>query len=173
MLEAWKAIRVKIPRVKFILAPRHPERFEAVARLLKQNGVRFSRYSDPSIEDPDMILVDAMGVLARLYGAGAAAVVAGSFSNIGGHNLLEAAIHKIPVLYGPDMHDQPELVKIFQNSEGAIRVQKEELAPALERLLLNEEERIKRGEAAALTAQKNRGSAKRTVEFIRKYIENP
>lgn len=173
VIEAWKALREKIPGVKFILAPRHPERFDSVARLLKQNGVRFSRYSDPAFENPDMILVDAMGVLARLYGAGRAAVVAGSFTNIGGHNLLEAAIHKIPVIYGPDMHDQPELVKIFQNSEGAIRVQKEELAPTLERLLLNEEERKRRGEAAALTAQKNRGSAKRTIEFIRKFIKNP
>lgn len=171
MIEAWKALRQKIPHVKFILAPRHPERFEAVARLLTQSSVRFSRYSDPSLDDPDMILVDTMGVLARLYGAGKAAVVAGSFANIGGHNLLEAAIHKIPVIYGPDMHDQPELVKIFQNSEGALCVQKEELAPTLEKLLVNEEERQRRGEAAALTAQKNRGSAKKTVEFIRKFIK--
>ncbi|MBN1900685.1 3-deoxy-D-manno-octulosonic acid transferase [Candidatus Sumerlaeota bacterium] len=171
MIEAWKKARRNIPRVKFILAPRHPERFDTVARLLKQNDIRFSRYSDPALDDPDMILVDAMGVLARLYGAGKIAVVAGSFSNIGGHNLLEAAIHKIPVLYGPDMHDQSELVKIFHNSEGALCAQKEELAPTLERLLSNEEERRRRGEAAALTAHKNRGSARRTIDFIRKFIE--
>jgi len=171
ILEAWDRARQKVPGLKLILAPRHPERFDAVARLLESRGIVFSRYSNPSLENPDAVLVDAMGVLAKLYGVGDVAVVAGSFVPIGGHNLLEAAVHRVPVLYGPHMHKQPEILKIFKFSSAGKQVEKDELAPALEALFLNEDERRRMGEAGAAAALQNRGSARRTVEFIRSFTE--
>jgi len=171
ILEAWDKVRQKEAGLKLILAPRHPERFEAVARLLQERGIAFSRYSSPSLENPDAVLVDTMGVLANLYGVGDVAIVAGSFTHIGGHNLLEAAVHRIPVLYGPHMHKQPEILKIFKTHGAGKQVEKKALASALEALLLNEDERRRLGEAAARVAAQNRGSARRTVEFIRTFLE--
>jgi len=171
MIHAFNMLREKVPSLRVILAPRHPERFDPVARLLTEKGIRFSRYSDPSQEKSDFILVDTIGVLARLYGLGRVAVVGGSFVPVGGHNLLEAAVHSIPVIFGPYMQKQPELLKIFGVSRGALQLKKEELAPALERLLANNQERQSRGSAAAKTALQNRGSAKRSVEFFRKFLK--
>jgi len=171
ILDAWAIVRKKIPGLKLILAPRHPERFDAAARILESRGIAFSRYSSPSLENPEAVLVDAMGILARLYGVGDVAVVAGSFMPIGGHNLLEAAVHRVPALYGPHMHKQPEIVKIFKANNAGKQVEKDELAPALEELFLNEDERRRMGEAGATAARQNRGSARRTVEFIRSFTE--
>lgn len=171
ILNAWEMARAQIPSLRLILAPRHPERFEAAARLLAERGIRFARYTDPSVENPEAILVDTIGVLARLYGLGSVAILGGSFVPVGGHNLLEAAVHSIPVIYGPHMHKQPEILKIFQEGEGGIQLSAKELAPRLEYLISHEEERRRLGEAAAQTARQNRGSARRTVEFIRQFTE--
>ncbi len=171
ILDAWAVVRKKIPGLKLILAPRHPERFDAVARLLGERGIVFSRYSNPSLENPEAVLVDAMGILSKLYGVGDAAIVAGSFAPIGGHNLLEAAVHSVPVLYGPHMHNQPEILKIFKQSGAGKQVEKDDLASALEALFMNENERLRMGRTGAQAAMQNRGSARRTVEFIRSFLE--
>lgn len=170
ILNAWEVVRRNNPDVRLIIAPRHPERFESVARQLAERGIRFSRFTEPAVENPEVILVDTIGALARLYGLGQFAIVGGSFVPIGGHNLLEAAVHRIPVLYGPHMHKQPEILKIFQEGGGGIQVSAKDLASRMEQLLSDEEERRRLGETAALTARKNCGSARRTVEFIRKFL---
>ncbi len=171
ILDAFAALRKKFPALKLIIAPRHPERFDAVERLLSARGVKFSRLSAPSTEEPDAVLVDTIGVLAKLYGLGAVAIVCGSFVPVGGHNLLEAAVHRIPVIFGPYMHKQPEILKIFRENNAGIQVTGENLASTLERLLSDEVQRRKLGTAAANAALKNRGSAKRTVECIRQFLE--
>ncbi|HQH11872.1 MAG TPA: glycosyltransferase, partial [Candidatus Sumerlaeota bacterium] len=171
ILNAWEKVRAEIPNLRLILAPRHPERFEAVARLLAERSIRFARFTNPAVENPEAILVDAIGVLAKLYGLGAAAILGGSFVPVGGHNLLEAAVHSIPVIYGPHMHKQPEILKIFQEGEGGIQLTEKELASKMEYLISHEEERRRLGNAAAQTALQNRGSARRTVEFIRRFTE--
>jgi 3-deoxy-D-manno-octulosonic-acid transferase len=170
ILNAWEVVRRANPDVRLIIAPRHPERFEGVARQLAERGIRFSRFTEPAVENPEVILVDTIGELAILYGLGQFAIVGGSFVPVGGHNLLEAAVHSIPVLYGPHMHKQPEILKIFQEGGGGIQVSAKDLASQMERLLGDDDERRRLGEIAALTARENRGSAGRTVEFIRKFL---
>ncbi len=171
VLNAWTAVRGRIPDCRLILAPRHPERFDAVARLLRERGIRFSRFTSPDASNPEAVLVDTIGVLARLYGLGRVAVMCGTFVPIGGHNLLEAAVHGIPVVYGPHMHKQPELMRLFGPTEGGIQIQAAELSAVLERLLTDEGERSRRGAAALKAASLSRGSARRTVEFFKKYLE--
>jgi len=171
ILNAWEMVWRKIPGLRLILAPRHPERFEAVAHLLSERGIRFSRYTDPSLNHPDALLVDTIGVLAKLYGLGQLAILGGSFTPVGGHNLLEAAVHGIPVLYGPHMHKQPEILKIFQESMGGLQVEAKDLGQTIERLLSDKAERQRWGEAAARAARNNRGSARRTVDFIRQFLD--
>jgi 3-deoxy-D-manno-octulosonic-acid transferase len=69
------------------------------------------------------------------------------------------------------MHKQPEILKFFQKGKGGIQVDKTGLASLIERLLTQEEERRKFGEAAALTARENTGSARRTVEIIQNFMD--
>jgi 3-deoxy-D-manno-octulosonic-acid transferase len=169
VLDAWEKLRKDFPDLRLILAPRHPERFDSVGRMLETRNIKYSRYTDPSLENPEIVLVDTIGVLAKLYGVGQVAILCGSFVPIGGHNLLEAAVHSIPVIYGPYMHSQPEILRIFKGSGGGRQVNKENLASSLRHLLSDESERQKMGIAASECAKKNRGSAARTVEFIRKF----
>jgi len=98
-------------------------------------------------------------------------VVGGSFVPIGGHNLLEAAVHGIPVLYGPHMHKQPEIVRFFREGEGGIQLEADLLASTLEHLFSNRKERERLGNEAGKTVMKSRGSAGRTVDFIRKFLD--
>lgn len=171
MLEVYQAVRREIPQLKMIIAPRHPGRFETVYHLIKSKGLRVQQTSAPAVEDPEIILLDEMGKLARVYGVGEIAIVGGSFVNIGGHNLLEAATHKIPVIYGPFMHQQPEITDIMNRSGGGFQVTVENLAQILTGLLKNNTARKQAGELAYQAVNKNRGSTKKSIEIIRQYLK--
>lgn len=95
------------------LAPRHPERFEAVAALLNAKGISFVRWSQIEQQKGNerVVLIDGMGLLPIFYTHCQIAIVAGSFSSlIGGHNILEPCLYGTPVFFGPIMHEQTELV---------------------------------------------------------------
>jgi 3-deoxy-D-manno-octulosonic-acid transferase len=164
--------------VQLILVPRHPERFAAVWRDLGLSGFSALRLStgelvtaDQSATQtgpPDVILVDKMGMLAELYCLASIAVVAGSFvPGIGGHNLLEAAVHGVPVVYGPYMDKQPELTRILSPANGGVVVDAEHLAEALMSLLRDPEKRRKLGEQAKAAALSQQGAAERTMAIIK------
>lgn len=171
MLEVYKTVRKEITQLKMILAPRHPGRFDTVYHLIKNKGFRVQRTSAPAVEDPEIILLDEIGKLARVYGVGEIAIVGGSFVNIGGHNLLEAAAHKIPVIYGPFMHQQPEITEIMNSSGGGFQVNVDNLAQTLIGLLKNDTARKQAGELAQQAVSKNRGSTKKSIEIIRQYLK--
>ncbi len=95
---------------RILLAPRHPERFAAVAALLSSMGLQFARWSKMRVLNQQIVLVDIMGVLAPCYLLSDLAIVGGSFvPGIGGHNILEPIQHGIPVLFGPHMEAQQQL----------------------------------------------------------------
>ncbi|MFV2072360.1 MAG: 3-deoxy-D-manno-octulosonic acid transferase [Thermoanaerobaculales bacterium] len=94
-----------------IFAPRHPERFDAVARLLAERGLVFVRRSSgtPPPEGADAFLIDTIGELARAYSLATVAFVGGSLTPTGGHNPLEPAVWGVPVLSGPHVHNFREV----------------------------------------------------------------
>jgi 3-deoxy-D-manno-octulosonic-acid transferase len=170
VLEAFRKARERFPRLRMILSPRHPERFHEVFELCRRHpaGWTVSRASLPRQADPDIFVLDKMGELARVYGLGDVAVVAGSFCKIGGHNILEAAAHSIPVVVGPHMHSQKELDRLFTGPEsGCLRCEAESLADTLIELFDSPEKRRHTGEQAKATALRNQGSARRSVEIIK------
>jgi len=104
-----------------ILAPRHPERFDAVARLLADRGLSFSRRSSgervPS--NADAYLIDTIGELARAYQMARVAFIGGSLVPTGGHNPLEPAVWGVPVLSGPHVHNFQEVYDEMTEAGGA------------------------------------------------------
>ncbi|MCE5230029.1 3-deoxy-D-manno-octulosonic acid transferase [bacterium] len=154
-----------------LLCPRHPERFDEVVRLCEQAGLRTARASapDPS-SDPEVVVLDRMGVLARAYGLGDIAIVAGSFCPIGGHNLLEAAAHRVPVVYGPDMHSQRELDRLFRQARAGIQVRADELAAKLAQLMADDALRRAEGEKAHAVLERNQGSAARAIAALSEWL---
>ncbi len=110
ILEAFE--KANIPSSKLLIVPRHPERFNEVGEVLKGRGLLFSRYT--MRDTPHKVtLIDAMGLLRQCYAIASIAVVGGSFvPGVGGHNILEPVFLSVPVLFGPYMEGQIEMVEI-------------------------------------------------------------
>ena len=118
------------------LAPRHPERFEAVAELLTQKKIPFIRFSQPHLQGERVVLVDAMGRLPLCYSLSRLAIVGGSFiPQIGGHNILEPCLYGAPVLFGPHMHAQEELTARVLEAKAGRQVPLNQLSSSIRDLL--------------------------------------
>lgn len=173
ILKAFEGIHATRPDTGLVICPRHPERFDEVYKMVSESPLKVSRASQiSSHRDPDIVLLDRMGVLAKSYGLGEIAIVAGSFCPVGGHNLLEAAAHGVPVVYGPQMHSQREIQRIFTQTGAGEQTSNENLAQTLSELLDNAEKRIKSGRQSLNALELNRGSAERATNAIAGWIKN-
>ena len=102
VLKTFKNIHKKHPEFKLLLAPRHLTRLDDVTELVKKTGYNFGYYSKgDSFENNDVIILDVIGKLAKLYYYCDIAFIGGSFNKTGGHNPLEASIYNKPVISGP------------------------------------------------------------------------
>lgn len=127
----------------FVFVPRHPERFEKVYQLLQNQlpNKILARYSqwNSSLETLDCLLVDTMGELSSLYAVAFCAVVGGSLVPVGGHNILEPLAFDVPVLTGPYMHNQKDLLRILQMHQAMIYCQSwQEVFEGINRLLIDD-----------------------------------
>lgn len=117
VLDVHRALQKKWPSLLLLLAPRHPERFGAVAALAQARGFQTARRSGQRADstlgpDVEVLVCDTMGELQLLYGAADVAFVGGSLVPTGGHNLLEPAAAGIPVIFGPHMFNFDEIARM-------------------------------------------------------------
>ncbi len=175
ILDAYSQVLKSLPDLKFILVPRHPERFPDVWQNLQATSLSIQRTSDRQQHgagSPTVYLVDQMGLLTKLYALAEVALVAGSFvEGIGGHNLLEPAAHGVPVVYGPYMKSQPDMVRIMTAAEAGTQTPSSELHATLMNLLTSPDEAHARGRKGQQAYQANRGSAERNMQVINKYLK--
>ncbi|MFT7288507.1 MAG: 3-deoxy-D-manno-octulosonic-acid transferase [Halieaceae bacterium] len=160
-LEAFRRLRECQPRALMLLVPRHPERFEDVARQCSAAGWRVQRRSreQPLTEDVDLLLVDTLGELLLLYGVADVAVVGGSFIPHGGHNPLEAAVWARPILSGSSMFNFAEPTRQLSAAGALEQVDDaESLGARLCALLEDPAQCRRRGDAAAAVVSANRGA---------------
>ncbi len=118
-----------------VIAPRHPERFEEVDELLKEiaqrEGLTYSKLSQDSSFESDLVLVDQLGELNNIYAISDLAILGGSFTpNVGGHNPLEPAFFNVPIVSGPHYFNQ---VPSYSAVEGIEIILPQELTQLLER----------------------------------------
>ncbi|MGI8905998.1 MAG: 3-deoxy-D-manno-octulosonic acid transferase [Candidatus Sumerlaeaceae bacterium] len=176
ILDAWKYVHSAVPGTVMLLAPRHPERFDAVWNLLCASGFRVRRASTGQTcgEPPaSLVLVDQMGILAKLYALSNVAIIAGSFvQGIGGHNLQEAAGHGVPVIHGPYMRKQPDMVRILTAEAGGTMAEDSHMLAEQTIALLKDPELARdKGSRGRDAFQRNRGSSQRNIEIIRRYFK--
>lgn len=127
LLEALAQIPVTI-----FLAPRHPERFREVASFLEKQKIPFCRWHEDH-KGESLILVDVMGQLPHCFSVSNLAIVAGSFSSrLGGHNIWEPCSYGCPVLFGPHMHAQRELVSLVVEAGAGAQVDSSQLAAVVQ-----------------------------------------
>ncbi|MDX8407229.1 MAG: glycosyltransferase N-terminal domain-containing protein, partial [Mariprofundaceae bacterium] len=139
MLPDWLELR---PDLLTVIVPRHPQRFDAIAELIRQRGYHLSRWSDGEDEPAkEIMLIDAMGILAGLYSIADIAFIGGSLIDIGGHNPLEAAICGRGVVTGPYMQNFRAIINDMQHEQAAIVARNDaELRDAICRLIAHPEE---------------------------------
>jgi 3-deoxy-D-manno-octulosonic-acid transferase len=152
------------------MAPRHPQRFAAVAQWLAREKVPFVRRSDPQavvMRDTQVLLLDTLGELLAFYAAADVAYVGGSLVPIGGHNLLEPAMLGKPVLSGPQYFNSPEAAARLGEC-GALQVIQDgaALADAVAALLSDPRMAAQRGSAGREAVLRNRGAAARSLEMV-------
>ena len=169
LLNAIKTLRQSIPNVYTIIVPRHPERFDDVTEILKDNKENFVRYTNKKdiTGNEDVILVDAMGLLRKCYQLADVAIVGGCFTeDVGGHNILEPSWYGIPVICGPFMFSQPDFLAIMKEYNAGIQTTEEDIATTLKELLLNEDKRKSLGDAGRRLWQEQSGAVAKTLQAL-------
>ena len=153
LLEALGLARRQFPKLSLVLAPRHPERFAEVARLLRSSGFTVQLKSATNKVDwfsKDVLLLDTVGELADFYALADIAFVGGSLVPVGGHNVLEPARFSKAILFGPHMNNFAELAAMMKRRGAALEVRGAmDIAGALVGLLADAEKRHAMGRAAA------------------------
>jgi 3-deoxy-D-manno-octulosonic-acid transferase len=168
ILEAFRALRGRFPEARLLIAPRHPERFETVLTLVQASGWRVARRS--TLTAPwtgDVLVLDTLGELAPVYSLATIVFVGGSLVPLGGHNVLEAAIHGKAVIVGPHMENFQEIADLFTSAGALVQVPSATaLAAAVLDLMTDEPRRRRIGEAARGLIDGHRGALDRTIEAL-------
>jgi 3-deoxy-D-manno-octulosonic-acid transferase len=192
-LEIFRNLAPEHPRLRLILVPRHPERFEAVAKLLQASSIRWQRRTDlepwvagmerqrppstqhtggsprldPSHPRPKILLVDTIGELGAWWGAAHIAFVGGSFGDRGGQNMIEPAAYGAAVSFGPNTRNFRDIVVALQAADTAVTVQTpEQLEAFVARCLTNPSYATDLGSRAQQLVQSQLGATARTVALI-------
>lgn len=162
----------KFPNLKLILVPRHPERFEAVARLLDASRFEWTRRSE--LTEPAkpgasrILLVDTVGELGAWWGTASVAFVGGSMGKRGGQNMLEPAAYGAAVCFGPNTKNFKEISQRILRCGGAKVVRNgAELNSFVGQCLTDPDYARELGNSAADLVVSQRGACKKTVDAIK------
>ena len=177
ILRAVREGRSELPvNVLLLIVPRHPQRFDEVAKMVCEAGLNVQRRSQLALDGADegsipayidVLLGDSMGEMFAYYAACDCAFVGGSLLPLGGQNLIEPAALGKPVLIGPHTFNFAESTEDALAAGGAQRVaDAAELATAAARLLRDDEARAAMGRGALAFANQYRGATRRTLALL-------
>ncbi len=170
-LRTWLECRKEYPALRLILVPRHRERFDEVAKLIRDAGVDVVRRSSwetskrPSSDA--VILLDTIGELSACWGLADIAFVGGSFGNRGGQNMIEPAAFGATVLFGPNTWNFRDVVQTFKEANACVQLDSpEEFTSAVARLLACPAERQSLGDAAQNAVKLQTGATANTATLL-------
>jgi 3-deoxy-D-manno-octulosonic-acid transferase len=161
------------PKLRVILAPRHPERCKEVEGILKREKLSFIPYT--RIEEKDgqerVVLIDVIGQLQKCYQIADLAIVAGSFTDkVGGHNILEPSQYGVPVLCGPHMNSQKDFLDLFKEFKAGVQTVPANLTKEILALLADDSKRERMGKAGQEAIQSAKGATMRTWQEMEKLL---
>ncbi|OQY18647.1 MAG: hypothetical protein B6I36_06420 [Desulfobacteraceae bacterium 4572_35.1] len=173
LVDVYQRLLYEFPELILILVPRHPQRCKAVGELLSEKKLIWRLRSHQSETDGQQVngggvlLVDTIGEMLRFYAVAQVVFVGGSLVNIGGHNILEAALLKKTVLFGPHMHNFREIAALIEQAQGIGRVNDaSELYVQLRELLSSPQRCRQMGESGWALLQDNAGASQKTLQEI-------
>jgi 3-deoxy-D-manno-octulosonic-acid transferase len=170
VLEAFQRIRATMTNALLIVAPRKPERFDEVERIVRRAGWNVARRTELRVDaEPrhDVVILDTIGELAELFQVATVVFVGGSLVDAGGHNILEPAVFGKPIVFGPHMHNFAEISRTFLDNGAAVQVRSgRELESVLLELLGDPVRRASLGAAARALVEANRGARSKTLAVL-------
>ena len=140
-LNAYHKLKSKIKNLKMIIAPRHLTRLDEIKNLVSNlpYSVGYRTKKDDFI-NKDIIILDTLGELSKIYDITDVAFIGGSFNKTGGHNPLEATIYSKPTISGPSIKNFRDIYSILERENASFVVKNtDEFYLILEKLLTNEE----------------------------------
>lgn len=174
-LEIYREAKRRHPELRLVIVPRHQERFEEVARLLRQSGLPFERRSQMQHEFHEVdaiLLVDSLGELGAVWGLADLAFVGGSFAARGGQNMIEPAAYGVATMVGPNTWNFKDTVEQLLAQQALIQVaDKDQWRAETLRLLADAEARQELGVRAADFVLSQQGAADRTLDLIRALLK--
>ena len=174
LIEAYQFARAGIPGLSLVLAPRHPERFAEVEKLLLKTALNFKRKTQLTASDyfaHDVLLLDTMGDLPGFFAAADIAFIGGSLVDVGGHNLLEPARLQKPILFGPFMSNFRNIADEMKRRGAAVEVHDAgDLSRVLIDLLRDSDRRRLMGERAGRVAGADRDALMLNFKLAERYL---
>lgn len=174
LLSALQKVRKSFPHIKLVIAPRDIMRIEELDSLAASHGFVAARRTallKNHSERHDIVLLDTIGELGKIYSIGTIIYVGGSLVPRGGHNILEPAAHGKPILVGPHMFNFKDTYALFSKREACITVDDAaSLAEKMLYILNNEQVRLRMERETLAIIEENRGAAKSSMIYLRKLI---
>jgi 3-deoxy-D-manno-octulosonic-acid transferase len=173
VLQAHVAARERFPGLALVLAPRHPERVPEVLALVRGRGLPAVRRSElPRLGTTDAVIVlDTVGELAQLYTIAHVVFVGGTLVPAGGHNMLEPALRRKPVLFGPHTTNFRDAATLVTSSGGGLMVADgAALTRELVRLLGDAPLRAQMGAAGYEAVAAHHGAVRETLALVSRFL---
>lgn len=141
IIKSFRILKKQFPDIKLLLAPRHLHRAAHAGELARGTNLPYGFRSDNAkFTDYDIIILDTMGELSKMYSICDFAFIGGSFNKTGGHNPLEAIVYNKPVISGPNIHNFRDIYWILtRSSSGKVVKTPQELVKYMHKLLSNKE----------------------------------
>jgi 3-deoxy-D-manno-octulosonic-acid transferase len=175
LIDVYIQLLSEFPKLRLLLAPRHPERVGAVVRLIKKRGFKAVRSSQlmPGVQPATIFLLDTVGELLQYYRLADIVFVGGSLVKKGGHNILEPGALGKPVLFGPYIHNFRQIVELFLQRNAAIMVRNDrELILRIRQLLIKPALTLELANRAQQVIFENQGASHRTLQCIRQCLSS-
>ncbi len=167
-LDVYRRLAPHFPQLRLFLVPRHPERFDEVARLLEAGGIPWSRRSCDASGSHRIVLVDTIGELGAWWGTAHIAYVGGSMGKREGQNMIEPAAYGAAVAFGPRTRNFRDVVALLRDADAAVVVHDtDDLESFVRRAVAKPTWRTKLGRRAQQVVLSQRGAARRTANALR------
>jgi len=157
-----------------VIAPRHPERFERAAELIRESGRRLHRRSAPGegvLAAGEVLLLDTLGELAALYLRARVAFIGGTLTPVGGHSVIEPALAGCPVLFGLHVANARESTALLLAAGAGTQVaDASALAERCVEALADPEQAAARGARGRAALAAHRGATERSILLIERVL---
>jgi 3-deoxy-D-manno-octulosonic-acid transferase len=176
LFNSFCTVKESLPQAALIIAPREIMRTNEILELAQKYGFSVIKRTDACKEDfaacdVDVVILDTIGELGKIYGLGDIIYVGGSLVSHGGHNILEPAAHGKPILVGPNMFNFKDTYALFSERKACITVyDRQSLTEQMLRLLTNPEICQSMSQETLSIIKENKGASKRTLAHLRNIL---